>query len=356
EVCGSLTNCDAAFGDNTVIGTDSLVTYKQRDKIIVDGLMDFGVLKSSDSRDANGKYKLERNGYYDWTKSEWTAVDTATQRRIDAAIQAVENQVNQKLDALATDPTIDMCIKGRSKRWNRNQDSYDAADSREIARFPNLLDSYSKMIFSAGLEKAYLNYHDKYNEMIGKALEEQDDDIKAATCAAMAYQEGAPICREYNTGTATPTCKRWAAAPTLQSIFGSSGDTGLKNNGTRYQILGADLSKKLKVLSSAKGEFIQTDGQGNMMGSITTIATYSPGTNICTVKTTTTMCKDVETIITTDTDDCGGGGVVGIGGGCGQGGIQVLGGYGHTTTTQNYKGTYCSSYGDPVETVTEIKM
>ncbi len=344
EVCGSLTNCEA-FDDNDVIGTDSLVMYKKADQIIIDGLMDFGLLKSQ-STTQNGKvtYSLNRTELNDAIKE----YDMETKNRILASAQSVENQVKQKLDSLATDPTIDMCINGRSKQWNRGTNDTD----REKARFPNLLDSYSKMIFSSGLDKAYINYRAKYDEFVGKAVEEQSDDIKAATCAAMAYKAGSPICTQYNTDG---VCAKYKSASELTDIFDENmGESGLKAG--RYVIYAAKLSNKLDALANAKSEFVQTDGNGNMMGLITIMSTYSPGTNICTLKTTTTMCKDVETIITTDTDDCGGGGVVGIGGGCGQGGIQVLGGYGHTTTTQNYQGIYCSSYGEPVETVTEIKM
>ena len=343
EICGSLTNCEA-FEDNNVIGTDSLAMYKKKDQIIIDGLMDFGLLKSSSNTVNNiSTYSL------DMTELE-TAIadyDADTKNRIKAAAQSVENQVKQKLDSLATDPTIDMCMNGRSKKWKGGTDS-----ERETARFPNLLDSYSKMIFSAGLDKAYINYRAKYDEFVGKAVEEQNDDIKAATCAAMAYKAGSPICTKYNSAG---TCSKYKSASELTDIFDANmGESGLKNG--KYIIYASKLSDKLNALANAKSEFVQTDADGNMMGLITIMSTYSPGTNICTVKTTTMMCKDVETIITTDTDDCGGGGVVGIGGGCGQGGIQVLGGYGHTTTTQHYQGTYCSSYGEPVETVTEIKM
>ena len=67
-------------------------------------------------------------------------------------------------------------------------------------------------------------------------------------------------------------------------------------------------------------------------------------------------CKNAKAVITTDTTSCGGGGIVGIGGGCGQGGIQVLGSYDRTVKTQDYRGTVCTEFNEPIETKTEIKM
>ncbi len=358
EVCGSLSECDA-FDEDDVIGTDSLVTYKKGGQIIIDGLMNFGLLASkSDTQNNKTVYSIDDTGFKFDTPDAWSSTEESTLSRIKAAIKGVETRVTQQIDALSTDPTIDMCINGRSETWRYSRTGQQDNSQDKFKRFPNLLDSYAKMVFNSGLKKAYLNYRAKYDEMIGKALEDQNDDIKSAVCAAMSYQNGAPVCVEYRTSllSGDPICKKYDANKNLENIFGDTGTSGLLNNGTQYSIQGADIAKKLQVLSQAKGEFIQTDGKGNMIGSISITSTYSPGTNICTVTTTTTMCSDIDTVITTDTYNCGGGSVVGIGGGCGQGGINIVGGYGETTTTQNFHGTYCTSYGEPVIETTEIKM
>ena len=356
EVCGSLSECDA-FDEDNVIGTDSLVTYRNGDQIVIDGLMNFGLLKSKEETKNNKiTYSID-DSEFKFTDEVWTTIDTSTIERIKAAIQTVETRVTQQIDALSTDPTIDMCINGRSGNWRYSRTGKQDNSQDKFQRFPNLLDSYAKMVFNSGLKRAYLNYRTKYDEMVGKALEEQSDDIKSAVCAAMAYQKGHPVCVDYRASlTGSPVCKKYDANKDLENIFGNTGSTGLQNNGTQYVIQGADLGEKLQAMSQAKGEFIQTDGKGNMIGSISITSTYSPGTNICTVTTTTTMCSDIDMAVTTDTYNCGGGSIVGIGGGCGQGGINVVGGYGETTTTQNYHGVYCTSYGEPVISTTEIKM
>ena len=67
-------------------------------------------------------------------------------------------------------------------------------------------------------------------------------------------------------------------------------------------------------------------------------------------------CKNTKAVVTRDTTSCDGGSVIGIGGGCGQGGITILGGYGNTVATQDYEGIYCSEFSEPVTETTEIKM
>ncbi len=373
EVCGSLSDCDA-FDEDTVMGTDSLVTYKKGDQIIIDGLMNFGLLKSKETtKDGKVAYSLDKSQFKFNNKDAWNETDESTLTRIKAAIQTVENSISQKMDTLQTDPTIDMCINGRSGDWRYSRTGKQDKSQDKMARFPNLLDSYSKMLFSSGLKKAYLNYRAKYDELVGNALEDQSDDIKSALCAAMSYS-GEKVCTKSVTVTSTLTqkktniCTEWGTKG-LESIFNdTSGDTGIRNNGTQYVLQSADLTKKLQTMSKGKGEFIQTDGDGNMVASISMTSTYSPTTNICTVTTTSLLCSDIDTIITTDTEKCSGAGIatacaygdgdVGLTGGSVSGNTSVSGiGYSQSTTTkENFHGIYCTSYAEPVIETREIKL
>ena len=97
-----------------------------------------------------------------------------------------------------------------------------------------------------------------------------------------------------------------------------------------------------------------------MLGNIAMSAVYSSENDTCTLTTTTTMCSNTKEIITTDTrTTCSQGGLTVAGGsGCkGSGGILNIGGSKSTTTvTQNYHGTACVDFMEPVVTTNNIKM
>ncbi len=361
EVCGSLSECEA-FDDDTVIGTDSLVRYKTGDKIVIDGLMNFGLLTFDDSYLSNNTNQpnttetpiFDRSAF-NFLDNPASDVDTATANRIRSAINTVENSAVQKINILNTDPTIETCIKGLTQSWRKDGDPMQREEN--VARFPHLLESYTRMVFNSALNKAYLNYNEKYNKLVGEAMEDQSDDVKAALCAAMSYQEGAAVCTEHEEVDGEAVCKKYRTNLALESIFNNNaGDMGLRGSGTRYELQASDLSKKLQTMSKGKGEFIQVDKEGNMIGWITMESMYSSGTNICTLKTTSKLCSEMEMKITTDTTYCE---TAGLGGGCStwEGAVAPTIGYADTTyKKENYHGIYCSEYGEPVTNVQEIKM
>jgi hypothetical protein len=105
---------------------------------------------------------------------------------------------------------------------------------------------------------------------------------------------------------------------------------------------------------------VETDKDGNMLGKLMMSATYSPATNTCTLVTTSTMCKNQEAVITTDTiDSCTQTtfSLVG-GGGCGGGG----GIFSTTSSThehrieQNFEGAVCTEFAEPLVSEVDIKM
>ena len=366
EICGSLSDCDA-FEDDDVFGTDSLVSYKTKDTIAIDGLMNFGLLKGlTKSNSSETKYTIDDSEFAFDDNSKW-AFDggTETRDRIKAAIQTIENRVQQKIDSLSTDLTIDRCINGRDNRWRYSATETDKGKGKgkknSDSHFPKLLDSYAKMIFNAGLKKAYLNYSKKYDELVGKAMEDQSDDIKAALCSAMASDTKEPVCTKYKEvgDDGTAVCGEWKSNTELMSIFDDNiGTTGLTNNGTRYVLQIADLNKKMTAMSTGKGEFIQTDGNDNMIGSISMISTYSPSTNTCKIVTTSMLCKNMQEVYDTETESCdAGGGVVNISAKCNGFAISILSDSGSKTIKREFfKGAFCSEYGNPVIDENSIKM
>ena len=364
EVCGSLSECDA-FDDDTAIGTDSLISYKNSaGDTVIEGLMNIGAL-TFDDRDPK-KPRFHKSG-----------VPNNTNDRIKAAINAIENKAQQTFNVLSTDLTIKRCVEGRDDTWRYQGNE---TDTSKLPRFPNLLNSYTQMIFNSALNKAYLNYRTKYDELLAKALEDQSDDIKSMLCTAISYNEGSAYCTEYSaTENGDPVCTAYGAYGALDDIFNDAieqntgttysgsmssgspresgsdiGTSGPSNDGLRYIVKGADITKKLQNMSKGKGEFIQTDAEGNMIGKVSMTSFYSASNNTCTITTTNTMCANIQAIITEDTEDCWNGiQVIGNNGNCG--GVVNIGGQ-NTIITQTYNGTMCTDYANPVITTNEIRM
>jgi hypothetical protein len=364
EVCGSLSECDA-FADDDVIGTDSLVSYKNSNgDTVIEGLMNYGLLKIDTDDDNNEpkEYKISDKAYSFLYESDGTTEKTnlgRVEQRIKSSVNSLSNKIKQKIDIIATDLTIDRCINGRDGGWRPDGTASDG-------RFPALLDSYTQMIFNSGLDKAYSNYHKKYTELVTQALEDQNDDVKSMLCSAIAYNAGSAYCTEYEAVDGEAVCVAYDAYPQMESIFDEknarpggrgSNRTDVNNNvndGLTYVIQGANIAKKLENMSKGRGEFIQTDKDGNMMGKISMTSIYSPSTNTCTVTTTSTMCSTIEKVYTENKTSCFNTIQV-AGGACNSGGLVQIG-TNRTVTTQEYQGTVCTDYADPVITVSEIQL
>ena len=292
------------------------------------------------------------------------------EQRIKSSVNTLSNKIKQKIDVIAKDLTIDRCINGRSNAWRGvgTNGGQGVATALEVdregnpitpstqntsdQRFPNLLDSYELMIFNSGLDKAYANYHKKYDELVAKALEDQNDDVKSMLCAAISY-DSKPRCEEYEASKlfGMPVCKNYSSG--METMF-SGATSALEDDGLSYVIKGADIAKKLNNMTKGKGEFIQTDADGNMIGKISMTSVYSPGTHTCTVTTTSTMCSNIEKIITENYDSCFST-INALGGTCNSGGIVQIG-VDHVVRTQEYHGTVCTEYADPVITENDIQM
>ena len=355
EVCGSLSECEA-FEDDDIIGTDSLTSYKDSaGNTVIDGLMNFGLLKINS--DGSG---IDKTNYTQIYNQDGQVVDNnQTKQRIASSINNIINKVEQKIGVIENDVTVKMCVEGRDDRWAGGDGT-----EKKFDRFPNLLDAYKLMIFNSGLDKAYANYHTKYTELVSKALEDQDDDIKSMLCAAISYNAGSAYCSKYEPGENNESvCVEYSVYPEMESIFsdksvrrGNTGRGSVNNSdaGLSYVIKGADIATKLKNMSKGKGEFIQTDDKGNMIGKISMISVYSPSTNNCSVTTTSIMCSEIEKVITENKDSCFNTINV-IGGSCNSGGIVQIG-TNRTVTTEEYHGTVCTDFEDPVIMTSDIQM
>ncbi len=364
SICGDTATC-AAFEDDKNMGTDSLVAYNDNNgDYVIEGLLSFGNVKIERIPDRAvqdptnikfGTYELNINDY----KSHLNENDPAASRVI-SSLQSTAAKINQKIAILSENPKIKMCVEGRDMTQIRGRNA-----ERSVARFPHLLDSAIMAIISSGMDQANKNYMNKYNELLGQALESKDDAVKAILCASMASGTD-PHCVRYNTVKGNAVCSEYATS-TVTDLFTDSGNTGLHRNQTnsdiyttKYIISGVKLEDLAKAQQTGHSQYNQVDSYGNVLGTVNMTAIYSAANNTCTLTTTTTMCKEIEKIITTTTEEsCKYGGLTVAGGsGCkGGGGILNIGGGKKTTlTTEHYQGVMCKEMGEPITTTTNIKM
>lgn len=345
EVCGDLSTCEA-FTDDDSIGTDSLVSYKDSDgNTVIDGLMNFGLLEMN--TDGTDIIKKNYTAIYDEFGNLKAAEVNAnpTLQRIASNINIVVNKAKQKITEIANDETVGMCITGRSKTWSGDTGTH-------TARFPNLLNSYKLMIFNAALDKAYSNYRAKYDTMVAEALENQSDDVKSMLCTAIAYNPDSARCTSYDTNDGEPVCSAYTISGALENMFddteteensNNQGQEGLSSDGLRYIVKGANIANRLKNMSYGKGEFVEKDKYGNIIGKVSISSIYSASTNICTITTTTTRCANIQPEKDDNPDSaafCD---------------FWLLG-WCVSKPEQEEKKFYCSEYSEPTVTVQEIKM
>ena len=334
EVCGDTTTC-SAFEDDEYIGTESLLSYKGNDgDYVIEGLVSFGNVKvskanSSDDDVKFGQYEIDINEY----KSHLTDTNANIQRVV-SALQSTANKINQKIALLSTDTQIERCVKGRDMSQIRKD------GDRTQARYPNLLDSSIMAIINSGIEQANQNYNKKYNQLVGEAMESQNDDIKALMCAAMVAN--GPNCVEYES---SGVCSKYEPDKFDYNKIMSNSRAGVTGDvyATKYVISGADMSQLVNAQANANSEWIETDStSGAMLARIVMNAAYSSSTNTCAITTTSTMCKDVESVITDDYKR--------VAGGIGLGFARV------TLNSPDYHGEVCKEYSEPIVSTTTIEM
>lgn len=337
EICGGEDECLAFEGDN-VIGADSLTSYKANDgSFVIEGLLTFGNVKVKETQSTAdnvkfGKYELDISGY----SNQIDKVDgtSAVKERVLSTLQSTQNKINQKIALLTSDSKIMMCVNGRDMKQIRGR------ESKTEARFPNLLDSSIMAIINSGLEKAGKNYAKKYDELLAKAMEEQGDEKKAALCAAMA-EDSSSVNKIIN----------------FSKVVSKLGVNG-GGYEVRHVIDGMTMNQLMAQQRSGKGEFIQTDASGNMIGKIVMNSVYSAENNTCKITTITTMCDGIKAVYDESSSSCGGGGfsLFGSQGGCGGSGLLSIGGGGSTQSSSIYRGTICTKMASPTIKTEEVKM
>ena len=364
EICGDDSVC-LAFDDDMSMGTDSLLAYKDNNgDYVIEGLVGFGKLgvieqngETSQNNISFGAYQINLQEYINQMSKVEDGGTSAVRDRVLANIVSVGNKINQKIKILSEDPTIKMCVQGRDMSQIRSGST--ASTRTTTARYPHLLDSSLMSIIGAGIDRATLNYNKKYNELVATATESYNDDVKATLCAAMATSSE-PYCTKANADeNGDAICVEYSVNTVGSDLFGDN--AGMSGNGyeTTYRIAGANIQKLASIQSRASKEWVLTDTYNNMLGSIEQSASYSPGSNACTIVTTTLTCKDAESLITKDTAKK----IKGTGGAVykDQYGTVRMRAYGDNTkikklSVETYHGTYCKEYNDPVVSSSTIEM
>ncbi len=287
EVCGSLSECDA-FDDDNLIGTDSLISSTNANgNTVIEGLTNFAALTFDDNNLDNPRFHRSN-------------VPNRDKERVIAAITSIENKAKQTFNVLNSDLTIRRCISGRDdgwRDWRYKTDTTNNADEKGESQgtdgsfgFPNLLNSYTQMIFNSALDKAKSNYSAKYDEMVAAALKAQSDDEKRMICTAMAYS---PDSLECDSEGVCVTKDNGALSDLLEGMY-KSNNVGLKDNGYKLEIKQADLTKKLELMSKNKGSIVVKNAYDEMISMVTTEAYYDASSGTCTITTTTTQCETMK--------------------------------------------------------------
>ncbi|MDR0803556.1 MAG: hypothetical protein LBO08_00495 [Rickettsiales bacterium] len=329
EICGDTASC-GAFSDDSTMGTDSLYAAKNSSgNYVISGLMNFGSITTAKDNQTNDDGRVQ----FASEKLSYTtcATDTAAKNRIEASFNTIKNKTDNLISMLSSDTQLGYCLNGRSMRQISGADSMTAT-----ARFPNLIDTYMKVILDAGLTKASENYDKKLKELATKATENQSDDMNAAMCAAMASDRD-----------------------NLINVFSGTGgnDKSDSNSGfcgtASITISGARLTDLAKAVSGADKEILLLGTKGEMIAKQQYTSIYSRESNTCKIKTTTIACKSTEAQYDTSSS-CGSGGITLIGSACG-GGLLKIGGS-KKTSTRTFAGVICKEFEAPIESEQTIAM
>ena len=319
SLCGDLTSCDI-FSQDANIGKNSLVSYKNSSgDYVIDGVILYSNLTLG--QNSNGQYNLDINKYM----SQIADANDESKERIRTALTGIQNEIQRRIDILASDPEITMCVSGRDMSQIRGVTSRNVVD-RTTARFPHLLDSYTNVIANAVLDSAKSNYDAQYANLFAQAISTADEYKNQIYCNALVQGEEYASTRLANKNSGIKESNDWSV---------------IINGVTDDEMLNVLLESKgvEKVIVESKGLF-----SGRMIGKQTITGIYEPGTSTCRITTTTYPCTGFEAIYNYKSASYSGevGAQVGPFGGSA--------GYSQSKASDTYQGNFCSTYAEPVIT------
>jgi hypothetical protein len=322
EICGDTGTC-GVFNNDDSIGISSLESIKNTSTgdWEITGLVSYGeveLLKEKVENEEDGsirtEYIIDVNKYLASLPSD---VDESVRTRIQGALKAISNTLKRNTDIISSDAKIEMCVSGRdmsqisgARRGQRN--------SRSKGRFPNLLDSYAKVIAESALDTAKINYDFKYAELFATANSASADYQNQLYCNAMVNGSGGS-----------------------RSAIEEAGVRSI--NKWRIVISDVTTSQMMTAVSaSSEKEEVVLDTKGAMIAKRSIKSVYEKGSKICRITTTTSPCTGFEAIYNTHSTTKSGGGSFGIGG------VSVGASGSKTTSSTTYQGNFCATYAEPV--------
>ena len=337
EVCGDTGWCEA-FEEDKDIGTESLTYQKNSDgDHVIEGLVSFSAINITNNA-------LNIDGYLGTIGGGSRIND-----RIRLSLQSVQGKIENKVAMLENDTRVRFCVEGRDTRQIFGRATADNA------RFPNLTDSFKKMIIEAGIRQATKNFNKKYNELYAKALEGQSAEIANAACMAFVSDMSSAVCDGVDPNTGM--CNKYSMGP-INAFDGKTSKTD--TFATSITIPGAKISDLMKMNSSGLRSYVLADPISNAaLATVDMVAIFSLSTRTCTITSTFTGCKNATIVYNETSSDlseysskCGGLA------GCG---FVLAGGKNNQTRmnvqeTSTFAGAPCTEFEAPIKTTDDIKM
>lgn len=115
-------------------------------------------------------------------------ISEADKKKLDSEITGLQRSINNAIEAIESDPTVQFCMTGREVQGMKIKDVRQNLNGKEAARFPELTKQMKLLIATAALKEAKSNYFTKYDELTKKL---QQDYVDLAGRAAEVSGEDA---------------------------------------------------------------------------------------------------------------------------------------------------------------------
>ncbi len=187
EICGSTSDCNRFAADDS-IGAGSLRMQKDKNVYRITGMISLDLLPIASSGKDVGK--IDITDYMKNVRANAEKLNVPNQdaiiESIESELKSVENKINKVIDLISSDTKIQYCVTGRNLAQIVGEKNARVTN----ARFPHLLDEIKQKIAGAALDKAKLNYQNKYNELLSKATKDASADIAQYLCQMMPFTGG----------------------------------------------------------------------------------------------------------------------------------------------------------------------
>lgn len=193
EVCGSTTDCNK-FASSDNLGTGSLRSVKDGNIYRITGMISLGAVKTgdvsgsvTDGDEILGVGKIGIQDYIAKLHENNASVDNADEiiATIEEELNNISRTINRTIDLIEQDQEIQYCVSGR------DLSRITGESGKTKARFPHLLDQLKMQIAQSALNKARVNYEEKYNSLVADATQNASLDVAQYMCQMLPLRKGA---------------------------------------------------------------------------------------------------------------------------------------------------------------------